>query len=67
MRLRNVSPLGQLDVPSIGRQGDPVGEPGTGCLEPGEEFDVPDEKAGPLLALGPDVFVQVVVKKGSES
>lgn len=69
MRLRNVSPLGHLDVPSIGRQGDPIGEPGKGCLEPLEEFDVPDEKAGPLVALGEDVFVVVktVAKKGSDS
>ena len=70
MRLRNVSPLGHLDVPSIGRTGDPIGEPGKGCLEPGEEFDVPDDKAGPLLALGDTVFVAVEApapKKGSDS
>lgn len=67
MRLRNVSPLGHLDVPSIGRQGEPLGKEGAGCLEPGEEFEVPDEEAGPLLALGSDVFQPVTTKKGRDS
>lgn len=47
--LRNTNPLGQVDLPLIGRQGDPVGETGSGCLEPGEQFDVSDEHAAKLL------------------
>lgn len=54
MRLRNISPLGQLDVPALNRQGGvefddkglPIRVEGSGCLEPGEEFDCPDELAG---------------------
>lgn len=55
-RLRNKSPLGQIDVPILNRQGlsfDEEGEPtrleGQDCLEPGEEFDVPEEIADQLL------------------
>lgn len=47
--LRNTNPLGQVDLPLIGRQGDPVGETGSGCLEPGEEFEVSDADAAKLL------------------
>lgn len=36
--LRNVNPLGAVDLPLIGRS-----------LEAGEEFEVPDEVAGRLL------------------
>jgi hypothetical protein len=49
VRIRNVNPLGQVDLPLIGRQQDPVGETGSGCLEPGEEFDVAAEHAKILL------------------
>ena len=69
MRLRNISPLGHMDVPSIGRAGEPIGEPGKGCLEPGEEFDVDDKVAPSLLALE-GVFEAVksaAAKKGSGS
>ena len=61
--LRNINPLGQVDLPLINRQGDngiyaepdkngyeartPV--PGSGCLEAGEEFEVSDEIAEHLL------------------
>ena len=38
MRIRNVSPLGALDLPLIGR-----------ILDPGEEFEVPDEVGQRLL------------------
>lgn len=48
--LRNINPLGQVDLPLIGRQGDPVGAPGTGCLEPGEEFECTPDQARVLLA-----------------
>lgn len=48
-KLRNINPLGQVDVPLLGRQGDPVGEEGRGCLEPGEVFEVPKEIADVLL------------------
>jgi hypothetical protein len=46
MRLRNTNPLGQVDLPLIGRQGEPLGEEGVGCLEPGEVFEVDDALAG---------------------
>lgn len=44
--LRNISPLGHLDVPLIRREGDPVGRESVGCLEPGEVFKVPAALAG---------------------
>lgn len=44
--LRNISPLGHLDVPLIRREGDPVGQESAGCLEPGEVFKVPAALAG---------------------
>lgn len=47
--LRNINPLGQVDVPLLGRQGEPFGEPGSGCLEPGEEFEVDQDVAKKLL------------------
>lgn len=63
MLLKNISPLGELDLPLINREGDngTYGEPdadgysarkptpGSGCLEAGEEFDVPDDVARELL------------------
>lgn len=49
MKLRNTNPLGQVDVPLLGRQGEPFGQPGSGCLEPGEEFDVTEDQARALL------------------
>lgn len=48
-KLRNTNPLGQVDVPLIGRQGDTDGRTGVGCLEPGEEFDCSAEHARLLL------------------
>lgn len=61
--LRNINPLGEVDLPLIGREGDngeyakpddngyeartPVH--GLGCLERGEEFTVTDEQAAVLL------------------
>lgn len=48
--LRNISPIGYLDLHLIGRVGEsdvPGGDqPGSGCLIPGEEFEVSDEHAG---------------------
>lgn len=38
MRLRNINPLGDVDLPLIGRS-----------LAAGEEFDVPDEHGAALL------------------
>lgn len=66
MRLRNISPMGQLDVPAIGRQGEPFGEPGSGCLEPGEVFEVPAKLAGraPSESTDPDTGA-VTVDLGS--
>lgn len=75
--LRNISPLGYVDVPQIGRVGDSptyeeclscavehdpdhehqlvddpeAGEPGVGCLIPGEEFEVSAEMAEFLLQM----------------
>lgn len=46
MKLKNINPIGQSDLPLIGRQGDPLGETGSGCLEPGEVFEVSDKQAG---------------------
>ena len=37
--LKNVSPLGDLDLPLIGRQGD-------ACLKAGEEFEIDEALAG---------------------
>ena len=57
---RNISPLGALDYPLIGREGGPIGELGTGCLEPDETFDV-DEDMAKILSGLPDVFAPVPV------
>jgi len=50
VRLRNTNPLGQVDLPLIGRQEGPdgttLGVVGKGCLEPGEVFEVDAEIAG---------------------
>lgn len=51
MKLRNVSPLGHLDFPLIGR-----------VLEPGEEFDV-DDKIGAALLDQPGNFEAVKATK----
>lgn len=48
-KLRNINPLGQVDVPLLRRQGEPFGVSGSGCLEPGEVFEVSEEIAGVLL------------------
>lgn len=44
--LKNVNPLGQVDLPLVAREGEPFGEHGTGCLEPGEVFEVDKAHAG---------------------
>jgi hypothetical protein len=48
--LRNVNPLGQVDLPLVGRQedesGSTLGVHGVGCLEPGEVFEVDEDLAG---------------------
>lgn len=48
--LRNINPLGQVDLPLIGRQegedSPTLGEHGVGCLEPGEVFEVDEAVAG---------------------
>ncbi len=63
MQLKNVNPLGAVDLPLIGREGDngTYGEPdergyavrtpvpGSGCLEAGEVFEVSDEIGKALL------------------
>lgn len=43
--LRNINPLGRVDLPLVNREGD-VEEEGVGCLEPGEVFEVPADLAG---------------------
>jgi hypothetical protein len=45
VRLRNINPLGRVDLPLIGRQGEHEGE-GVACLEPGEVFEVDAKVAG---------------------
>jgi len=49
--IKNVSPLRDLDVPLLNRQGD-------NCLKAGEEVEVSDEHAG-LLLIQPEVFAPV--------
>lgn len=51
--IKNVSPVGDLDLPLVNRQGD-------NCIKAGEEFDVTDEQAA-LLLDQPDNF-QLVEK-----
>jgi len=48
-KLRNINPLGHVDVPLLRRQGEPFDEAGVGCLAPGEVFEVSDEIAERLL------------------
>lgn len=49
MKVRNISPLGHVDVPLLRRQGEPFDEVGRGCLQPGEEIDVTEDQARQLL------------------
>lgn len=49
MLLRNVNPLGQVDLPLLAREGEPLGQEGEGCLEPREVFDCRDDLAAALL------------------
>jgi hypothetical protein len=50
VKLRNVNPIGHVDLPLVGRSGDEyVGEEGIGCLEPDEVFEVTPEHAAILL------------------
>lgn len=60
--LRNVNPLGQVDLPIAHRQGEPFGTEGVGCLEPGEVFDVSDEVAGrePSTSVDPETGEDVI-------
>jgi len=48
VKIRNISPLGRVDVPLLRRQGDIEGE-GRGCLEPGEVIEVSDAIGAALL------------------
>jgi hypothetical protein len=48
--LRNVNPLGYVDLPLLGREGEIDDTPGVGCLVPGEEFEVDAQIAENLLA-----------------
>lgn len=50
MKLRNINPIGLVDVPLLYRQGEPFDTEGVGCLQPGEVFDVTAEQARQLLA-----------------
>jgi hypothetical protein len=45
-KLKHINPMGQVDVPVLRRQGEPFGEHGSGCLEPGEVFETTDAIAG---------------------
>ena len=46
VKLRNINPLGQVDLPLLRREGEPFDTEGRGCLEPGEVFDCPAHLAG---------------------
>lgn len=46
VKLRNINPMGHVDVPVLYRQGEPFDEPGSGCLTPGEVFEVDEKVAG---------------------
>lgn len=48
MKIRNISPLGRVDVPLLRRQGD-IKDEGRGCLEPGEVIEVADAIGAVLL------------------
>lgn len=45
VQLRNINPLGHVDLPLLRREGLEEAE-GVGCLNPGEVFDCPAELAG---------------------
>ena len=79
--LRNVNPIGEVDVPLIGREGDNgvyadpddrgyserTPTPGSGCLERGEEFEVSKAVADHLLEqAGNFELVKQTKPKGSE-
>lgn len=49
MQIKNVSPYGALDVPLLGREGEPYDEHGTGCLSAGEVVEVSEAHARILL------------------
>lgn len=49
MKLRNINPIGLVDVPLLYRQGEPFDTEGVGCLQPGEVFDVTEDQARQLL------------------
>ncbi len=46
VKLRNINPLGHVDLALIRREGLVNDEPGTGCLLPGEVFEISEELAG---------------------
>lgn len=50
VKLRNINPLGHVDVRLLGREGGPDNvdrdEEGVGCLVPGEVFEVDEDVAG---------------------
>ncbi len=48
MLLRNINPLGRVDLPIVGREGDVPGK-GVGCLEPGEVFETTAKVGKALL------------------
>lgn len=63
-KLRNTNPMGQVDVPLLRRQGAPFGEEGSGCLEPGEVFEVDKATADRLLEQGDNYELVTEKKKG---
>lgn len=67
MRLRNINPVGQVDLPLIGRQGEPFGEEGKGCLEAGEVFEIDDERGTALLEQAGNYELVKDEKKGGSS
>lgn len=67
MRLRNTNPVGQVDLPLIGRQGEPFGEEGSGCLERGEVFEIDDARGKKLLEQVGNYELVKDEKKGGQS
>jgi hypothetical protein len=63
-KLKNINPLGHVDVPLLRRQGEPFDEPGVGCLAPGEMFEVSDDVAARLLGQVDNYELVTEKKKG---
>lgn len=63
-KVRNINPMGQVDVPLLRRQGEPYGVEGSGCLEPGEVFETDADTAALLLEQADNYELVTEQKKG---